>query len=71
MTINLAEKADSIITKVHIVASDIDSFGFYDGDMALHRQLSKDPAIQATVEVQRISHCEIEEAGTAKFLVEE
>jgi pimeloyl-ACP methyl ester carboxylesterase len=67
---SVRENPAATISKVYIVATDIDGFGFYDGDMALNRLLSKDAALSVTWEVQSVNHCEHEATQLAKFLVE-
>lgn len=66
----VSEKAENKITQVHIVATDQDAFGFYDGDLALHRLLSKDPLMSVSLEVQHVTHCDHEATALAKFLAE-
>ena len=64
----LNDQGRNMISKVHVIVSDIDYFGFYDGGLALYRQLSQDPYLEVSHEVQSIDHCYPEPTRLAEFL---
>ena len=65
-----AENPLSQIGAIYLLAVVNDTFGFYDGDLALHRLLLPDTAVTATLEIQSVKHCDHEASALARFLVE-
>ncbi len=64
------ERADQSVPRIHLIASTIDDFGFYAGDVALHDSLSRNPNVKLSYEVQAVKHCEPEVSQLAAFLSE-